>query len=503
MAGVIGTVKFCKVADITDWQDQEFQSISSLLGLDGFKDRKVWEQIQIYRGLLRLDLLQEDVRAIGLGVGQERLMYAFANRCGEVIATDAYHSSDRQTAVVNEVYEKNPFPYRRDRLLVRNMDMTTIDYPDNSFDMVWSGRIIENMLSFEDLHQFYREIHRVLKPGGIAALTTEYNMTDRHSYEPNMLVIDRHWIRHWLTAANPLLQGFELLDLPTLELASAEGNEPQPRRTQSKASIPIYSRDIILNSVSLFLRKIGDFSRSYDSNWLPEPLKIYLHACDQQRNQDFANSELIFKQLIDAPMADARLKVAALRRLMLSLRSQKKTNEMMEYCELIMPLCTDAEDTDHLLPLANQCKKLGRWEEACYLYEKVENLPGTRNGQVVRSILGQAEYFAHLNQFKTALTLADKAAQCLPIYRLTDEAPNVHYHRGLYNEKLGQLNVAMESYQSAIEASSPHSKLRETCTQRFNLCYEALQQQPKQKSKIQRFKGWVNRLWNFALTQKR
>ncbi|WP_416671993.1 methyltransferase domain-containing protein [Egbenema bharatensis] len=497
-------MKFCKVADITDWQDQEFQSISSLLGLDDFKDRNVWEQIQVYRGLLHLDLLQEDVRAIGLGAGQERLIYAFANRCGEVIATDTYNSQNRQAGspTVDEVYEKNPFPYRRDRLLVRNMDLSAIDYPDNSFDMVWSCRL-EHTLTFEDLHRVYREIHRVLKPGGIAALTTEYNMTDRHSYEPHMLLIDRHWIRHWLTANNPLLQGFELLDSPTLELADVEGNEPQSRRVQPRTSIPIYSRDIILNSVSFFLRKIGDFSRSYDSNWLPEPLKVYLHACDQQRNQDFADSEMIFKQLIDAPVADARLRVAALRRLMVSLRSQKKTSEMMEYGKLVMPLCTEAEDTDHLLPLANQCKKLGLWEEAHYLYEKIENLPGARDVQIVRSILGQAEYFAQLNQFKTALTLADKAAQFLPVYRLTDEASNVHYHRGLYNEKLGQLNVAMESYQSAIEASSPPSKLRETCTQRFNLCYEALQQQPKQKSKIQRFKGWVNRLWNFALTQKR
>jgi SAM-dependent methyltransferase len=498
-------VKFCKVADITDWQDQEFQSISSLLGLDDFRDRKVWEHIQVYRGLLHLDLLQEDVRAIGLGVGQERLIYAFANRCGEVIATDLYNSQNWQTAAmaVEEVYEKSTFPYRRDRLLVRNMDMTQIDYPDASFDFVWSCCAIEHVNSFQDLHQVYREIHRILKPGGIAAITTEYNMTDRHSYEPNMLFTDRHWIRHWLTETNPLLRGFELIDLPDLELASDPGNEPQPRRTQLKTSIPIYSRDIILNSVSFFLRKIDNFTRSYDSNWLPPSLQFYLHGCDRQRGQDFSGSEQIFKQLFDDPNVDSRLKVAALRRLVVSLRSQNKTDEVVEYCQQVIPLCNEAEDTDHLLPLANQCKKVGLWDEAHYLYEKIENLPGSRDVQVVRSVLGQAEYFAHLKQFKTALILADKAAQCLPIYRLTDEAGSVHYHRGLYNEKLGQLNVAMEAYQSAIEASPSNSKLRETSTQRFNTCYEALQQKPKQKSKIQRFKGWVNKLWNLALTQKR
>jgi SAM-dependent methyltransferase len=499
-------VKFCKVADITDWQDQEFQSISSLLGLENFRDRKVWEYIQVYRGLLHLDLLQEDAQTIGLGVGHEQLIYAFANRCGKVVATDLYGSATWNTAAmtVEQVYEKSPFPYRRDRLTVQHMDMTQIEYPDEQFDFVWSCCSIEHVNNFADLHQVFREIHRVLKPGGIAALTTEYNMTDRHSYEPNMLFTDRHWIRHWLTETDSLLQGFELVDSLSLELVPDLGNEPQPRRTQLKTSVPIYSRDIILNSVAFFLRKTGDFSREYDDHWLPQSIQIYLHACDRQRLQDYEGSAHLFKQLLESDTIEARLKVAALRRLLVSLRSQNHINDGIQYCQQVISLCQETDDTDHLLPIANQCKKLGLWEQAHYLYEKIENLPGARDVQVVRSVLGQAEYFAHLKQFKTALILADKAAQCLPLYRLTDEASSVHYHRGLYNEKMGQLNVAMEAYQSAIEAALPNSKLRETCTQRFNTCYEALQKKPKLKSsKIQRLKGWMNKLWNLSLTQKR
>lgn len=485
-------MKFCKLADIADWQDPEFQSISSLLEIDEARSRKFWEYIQVYRGLRQLGLLNDESRALGLGVGRERLIYAFANVCGEVVATDLYSSQNWQTAAmpVEEVYERNPFAYRKERLVVQHMDMTRIEYPDNSFDFIWSCCSIEHVNSFKDLHQVYREIHRVLKPGGIAALTTEYNLSDHHSYEPNMLFTDRFWIEQWLTGNDPLIQGFELQDQPDLTLTDAEGNRPQPRRQSQKTSVPLYSRDFIINSVAFFLRKAGEFSRNYDDNWLPEPLRIYLNGCDKQRHDDFVGSEALFKQLFHQESTDDRLKVASVRRLLVSLQAQGKTEEAIDYCRQVIPYCKNAADTDHLLPIAHQCKKFQLWEEAQYLYQKVIDSPGARDVQVIRCLLNQAEYFIHQRQPIKALKLAEKACNLLPTNRPVDETSQAQYHRGLYLERIGLLKPAIEAYQLAIEASAPHTKVHRDSLLQIDTCRELLQK----RSLRQVVKAWVNKL---------
>ncbi|QYO62544.1 methyltransferase domain-containing protein [Leptolyngbya sp. 7M] len=139
-------MKFCKVADIADWQDEAFQATASLLQLESVRNRQVWPLIQIYTGLHQLGLLGGQATALGLAVGDEPLIYAFANGCNRVVATDLYDLyNGRETLTTQEVYRRNPFPYATDRLEVRPMDLTRIDYPDHSFDFIWSCRAIEQM----------------------------------------------------------------------------------------------------------------------------------------------------------------------------------------------------------------------------------------------------------------------------------------------------------------------------------------------------------------------
>lgn len=486
-------MQFCKVADIADWHDPEFQRIAALLGLEGYHNRKVWEHLQVYRGLQELGLLHTASTALGLGVGRERIIYAFANVCGSVVASDLYHSPNWQTAALSpeEVYEQSPFPYQRDRLLVKHMDMTRIEFPDHSFDFVWSCCAIEHVNGFEELHQVYREIHRVLKPGGIAALTTEYNATDRHSYEPNMLFTDRYWVEHWLTGEQPLVQGFDLLDTPDFRLTPYPENDPQPKRTQLKTAIPIFSRDIVLNSVAFFLRKTSEFARNYDDSWLPGSNRVYLESCKRQRLQDLEGAIQGFQSLLkdDQP----RLRVAATHHLLGLLRSHHPT-AAIEVAQTAFPDCCQDDNSDHLLPIAHQYKKLGLWEEAKLLYERVENLAGAKDVQVVRSLLGQAECVAHQNQFELALALIEKAERSLPIYRSTEEAMSVSYHRGVYYEKLGRWHEAIVAYEQAITASAPNSKLRANSQLRLRHCQEAAK-----PSKSQRLTALLSRLKPKAL----
>jgi tetratricopeptide (TPR) repeat protein len=219
-------------------------------------------------------------------------------------------------------------------------------------------------------------------------------------------------------------------------------------------------------------------------------LSQYLSACSQLRTQDFAKSEALLKPLIDSETVETRLKVAALRRLMIALREQNKADEMMQYCQSIVSLGESAQDTDHLLPLAHSCKKLKQWDIAQFLYEKTEQSPGARDIQVVRSLLGQAECLAQQKQFQAALELAEQAQDQLPLYHPVDELiVSVHYHQGLYHEKLEHFREAMSAYQLALQ-SAPNPKMQQNITQRSEHCQTKL----RERSVLYRVNAKVHKL---------
>jgi SAM-dependent methyltransferase len=376
-------VKFCKVADITDWQQPAFQATADRLHLKR-QVRKTWEFIQVYNGLQDLGLLNGDASAIGLGVGHEPLIYAFTNVCQSVIATDLYDSQTWATAsmATQQVYEKNGFEYQPDRLTVRHMDMTQIDYPDASFDFVWSCCSIEHVNNFAELHQVFAEIHRVLKPGGIAALTTEFNPTEDHSYEPNMLFTDRHWVDRWLTGEKSLIQGFELVDAIDFSLCDHPGNQPTLRR--QGGSIRAITRDIQLTSIAFFLRKTDAFSYPYDPSWLPAEINQYFAACDVHRQQHFSQAEASLQSLLNHP--SRRFRVGVCHRLADTLQAQGKIAAIAHLCQSNINDFLLDQCSDHLMPLANFCQQLGLWQEAVQLYRHIQTLPGSHLKQVMQSL---------------------------------------------------------------------------------------------------------------------
>lgn len=495
-------MKFCKLADIADWQDPEFEAIGNLL-LTGDRNRKTWEFIHVYRGLKQLGQLDGTARILGLGVGHECLVYALTHVCQQVVATDLYESQSWDTAsmTVQEVYERNPFPYQRDRLTVQHMDMTRLDYPDASFDCVWSCCAIEHVNQFRDLHQVYAEIHRVLKPGGIAALTTEFNVTDSPSYEPNMLFTDRPWLEVWLTGSDPLVQGFELIDSPDFEISNDPRNQPVERKGLPGA-MQIYCNDVVLNSVAFFLRKSGEFSRAYDESWLDPFWRDYLAACMAHRAGDYGRAESLLRPLLQEPLAP-RLKVRATRRLADTLYAQKQFDAVRQLCEAILPDCTQVPNEDQLMPLAFYCSQTGLPEAAQQLYQIVEQLPSTLPAGVIRSLLNQAKYYEQRQQFEKALERVGRAEQMIaPGSDLEQQyKPKVCFRTGFSYEKMGQLAVAIRFYQLAVELSQSDTAFQNKCYRRLTAC---LQMQVKQTTaKVEELEAAHRSLQNNRLRQLR
>jgi len=184
-----------QLTDVFKWYDRDWVAAMEALHATpiytppDFVHRKAWEWVQTIYGLDCLGMIRPDVRALGVGVGWEPLSFFFANHLAEVVATDLYpvesEWTDREGTprMLEDPKDFAPFPYPEDKVTFLRMDGTQLDFPDESFDVVWSCSSIEHFGRHEGARRSMREIERVLRPGGVASVITEYVLPDAQSGE--------------------------------------------------------------------------------------------------------------------------------------------------------------------------------------------------------------------------------------------------------------------------------------------------------------------------------
>jgi hypothetical protein len=146
--------------------------------------RKQWEWVFVVHHLLKHGALKPGARGIGFGVGQESLPALFASLGCEVLATDApvddggwvetgQHSDSLDALRAPWIVDNAEF----DRL-VRHRAVDMNDIPDDlsGFDFTWSSCCFEHLGSLEAGMRFVERSVGLLRPGGIAVHTTEYNV---------------------------------------------------------------------------------------------------------------------------------------------------------------------------------------------------------------------------------------------------------------------------------------------------------------------------------------
>jgi SAM-dependent methyltransferase len=157
------TPQLAKLCDVRDWDDADFLRVASEILPErdpaAHVERKVWEFAMLALFLEQTGRLREETEALAIGAGDERIVFWLANRLGRVVATDIYGEGD--------------FPYREDRLEVLWMDARRLDFPDESFDVVFSLSSFEHFGGADDVAAAARELGRVLRPGGHAFVVTE------------------------------------------------------------------------------------------------------------------------------------------------------------------------------------------------------------------------------------------------------------------------------------------------------------------------------------------
>ena len=150
--------------------------------------RKQWEYVWICRVLETMGALQDGARALGFGCGIEPLPAVFASYGAFVTATDL-GAEDRRAKRWQETAQhllsvealNDPAICPPERFFaqveVDAIDMNAIPASRVGYDFCWSSCSLEHLGSIEAGLTFIERSLETLKPGGVAAHTTEFNLT--------------------------------------------------------------------------------------------------------------------------------------------------------------------------------------------------------------------------------------------------------------------------------------------------------------------------------------
>lgn len=150
--------------------------------------RKQWEFVYICQVLFERGYLQEGLSAVGFGVGKEPLVSFFASHGIRVLATDLDFSKAEELGWVSTGQHSHNLASLNERGLCesdqfeklvafRSVDMNNVPDDIGTHDICWSSCAFEHLGSIRQGLDFVRQSARLLKPGGVAVHTTEYNVS--------------------------------------------------------------------------------------------------------------------------------------------------------------------------------------------------------------------------------------------------------------------------------------------------------------------------------------
>jgi len=198
---VVGLSKICELEDFVDPRLQRYATELFPLEDDavnfapGHEHRKAWEIAQAARTLGDLGAIGEHAEVLGVAAGVEATSFWATNHARRVFATDLYFEpgaweNETPRGMLAAPGRYAPCPWNPNRLVVQHMDALELRYEDASFDGVFCTSSIEHFGDHEAVHRAAGEIFRVLKPDGIATISTEYRLEGPGPGLPGTLILD-------------------------------------------------------------------------------------------------------------------------------------------------------------------------------------------------------------------------------------------------------------------------------------------------------------------------
>ena len=198
--------RLCKLCEIEDFEDLELRELmreafaTQVVRFGstfptGVEWRKYWEVAMSLRALSQLGVLRPDAELLGVGAGAEATCFWLTRHVRRVFATDLYIDNEEWATQTPPGMLLDPAPFAScefepRRLVVQHMNALELGYEDESFDGVFSSSSIEHFGDLAAVRRAFEEMHRVLKPGGVVTLSTEYRVAGEGSL-PGTLLFDQ------------------------------------------------------------------------------------------------------------------------------------------------------------------------------------------------------------------------------------------------------------------------------------------------------------------------
>jgi Methylase involved in ubiquinone/menaquinone biosynthesis len=156
------------------------------------------------RALRDFGALREDGEILGVGAGSEATIFWLTRHVKRVFATDLYLTEDSWSAMdsgagmLHAPEGETTLDWNPRRLVVQHMNALELRYEDNSFDGIFSSGSIEHFGGLDDIHRSVEEMYRVVRPGGVVALATEFRLAGPPPGLPGTVLFDESELRQVL-----------------------------------------------------------------------------------------------------------------------------------------------------------------------------------------------------------------------------------------------------------------------------------------------------------------
>jgi SAM-dependent methyltransferase len=236
-------IKLNKLCCIEDWDNHEVKEIipqlqdvtyynkrqGVLARKPGQVHRKDWEWALGIIAMKRFSKLSKNNTAVGVGAGKELILFYLANHFRHLYATDLYSTKEWDNFAPIDFPENpskySPFPYNENALTALRMDGTRIEFPSDTFDVVFSFSSIEHFggENYSGALKSLKEMERVLKPGGIAIIATEYIINDKNPPDLTNQFYNENTIYSHLIDRLEIMKLVEPLDLTVSQKTLDDG----------------------------------------------------------------------------------------------------------------------------------------------------------------------------------------------------------------------------------------------------------------------------------------
>lgn len=166
----------------------------------GRETRKDWEVAMAARTLRDFGVLHRGSDVLGVGAGHEPTVFWLTNHVRRVFATDLYIEPGvwkefADSSMLTDPGRHYPSLWDPQRLVVQSMDALELRHPDASFDAIFSSSSVEHFGGPSEVRRSVQEMYRVLRPGGVLSLSTEYRLEGPGPGLPGTLLFNEPELR--------------------------------------------------------------------------------------------------------------------------------------------------------------------------------------------------------------------------------------------------------------------------------------------------------------------